>query len=164
MQAKGELIDVVSADEGPFSTERAGALPIYNAVEIAKQEGADALYAYEIGKGGLVSYMGTNDARSVEAKIGAGDEEAALVYRAMAYQIAKSIGGLATGVSGDVRAIILTGGLANSQLLMNMVRKRVAFIAEVFVVPGEREMPALAAGGARLLAGSEQARKYVYPY
>lgn len=163
IQAKGELIDVVSADEGPFSTERAGGLPIYNASEIARAEGADRLYAYEIGGGGLMSYLGTNDAIEVERRIEAGDEEARLVYDAMAYQIAKSIAGLATVVCGEVRAIILTGGLAHSARLTATIRQRVGFIAPVYVYPGEREMIALAEGGFRLLRGEEKARTFSDP-
>lgn len=160
IQARGELIDVVSADEGPFSAERAGALPIYSASEIAKIEGADSLYSYVIGRGGLISYLDTNDAREVEKRISEGDEEAELVFRAMAYQIAKSIGSLAPVVSGNVRAIILTGGLANSEFITEEVRKRVEFIAPVFVYAGELEMEALLEGGRRLLKGDEEAHSF----
>ena len=62
------------------------------------------------GEGGLYSYMNTFDAREVEEKIKNGDEYAKLIYDAMALQIAKSIGELATVVNGDVDAIIITGG------------------------------------------------------
>ncbi len=160
VQAKSELIDVISADEGPFSAERAGALPIYNASEIAKKEGADALYSYEIGRGGLISYLDTNDAREVEKRITQGDKEAELVLKAMAYQIAKSIGSLAPVVCGDVRAIILTGGLTNSEFITKEVKKRVNSIAPVYIYAGELEMEALLEAGIRLLRGEEEAHKF----
>ena len=160
IQSKGELIDVISADEGPFSAERAGALPIYTAAEIAANEGADGLYSYEIGRGGLISYLGTNDAREVLRRIAAGDEEAASVFKAMTYQIAKYISSLAAVVCGNVRAIILTGGLAHSELITEQVKKRVEFIADVHVYPGELEMEALAEAGRRLLRGEEEAYSF----
>ena len=160
IQAKGEFIDVISADEGSFSPERAGGLPIYNASEIAREEGADGLYSYEVGRGGLISYLETNDAIEVERRMRAGDEEAGLVYRAMAYQIAKAIGSLAPVVSGDVRAIILTGGLAHSKFITEEVRKRVEFIAPLYVYAGELEMEALHEGGMRLLRGEEEAYSF----
>ncbi|NLV98217.1 MAG: butyrate kinase [Clostridiaceae bacterium] len=157
IQSKGEIIDVVAADEGAFSPERAGSLPIYNAAEIAREEGADGLYSYEVGRGGLMSYLQTNDAIELERRMREGDEEAGLVYRAMAYQIAKAIGSLAPVVSGHVRAIILTGGLANSEFITEEVRKRVEFIAPLYVYAGELEMEALYEGGRRLLRGEEEA-------
>jgi butyrate kinase len=160
IQAKGTFIDVIAADEGAFSPERAGGLPIYNASEIAREEGSDGLYSYEVGRGGLISYLETNDATEVERRMREGDEEAGLVYRAMAYQIAKSIGSLAPVVSGNVRAIILTGGLANSRYITEEVRKRVEFIAPLYVFAGELEMEALYEGGRRLLRGEEGAYKF----
>ena len=62
---------------------------------MAREEGADAMQSYEDSIGGLISYLGTNDAREVEAMIANGDEEAKKVYRGMAYQIARYIGSLA---------------------------------------------------------------------
>jgi len=49
-----------------------------------------------MGKGGLVAYLGTNNADEVEKRIQNGDEYAREVYEAMAYQIAKEIGAMAT--------------------------------------------------------------------
>ena len=58
------------------------------------------LFPYEVmkklvGQGGLVGYLGTNDAVRVEKRIAEGDEKAELVYEAMAYQVAKEIGSAA---------------------------------------------------------------------
>ena len=153
----GEIIDVVSADEGAFSTERAGGVPIYQAARIAREEGADALYAYEIGEGGFTSYLGTNDAREVERMAANGDEEACLVIDAMGYQVAKAIAGLATVVNGNVRAIILTGGMSHMKRLTDAINERVSFIAPVFLMPGELEMEALATGAYRVMRGKESA-------
>src|SRR3712207_776385 len=90
-QKNGRLVDIISSDEGPFSTNRAGALPIYSCITMAREEGADAMQSYEDSIGGLISYLGTNDAREVEAMIADGNKEAETVYKGMAYQIARYI-------------------------------------------------------------------------
>ncbi len=158
LQSKGEIIDVVTADDGAYSPERAGGLPVFVAARIAREESAEALYQYEIGKGGLISYTGSNDAIGLERRALAGDEYAQLLYEGIAYQVAKSIGGLATVVRGDVRAIILTGGMARSTLLTDAITERISFMAPVYLFPGELEMQALAAGGYRVMRGEETAR------
>ena len=156
-QKNGRLVDIVSSDEGPFSTNRAGVLPIYSTITIAREEGAEALQKYEDSIGGLVSYLGTNDAREVEKMISEGNEEALKVYKAMAYEIAKSIGSLAIVDRGKIDAIILTGGMSYSKMLTDWVKEYVEFLAPVHLYPGEFEMKALAYGGYRVMKGEETA-------
>lgn len=154
----GRLVDVVTAEDGPFSTERAGALPSIQLIEYVRREGPEKALALERGKGGLVSYLGTNSTIEVGRRIEAGDREAETVLHAMAYQVAKAIGEMATVLKGEVDAIIITGGMANSARLVDWIRERVEFIAPVAVMPGENEMQALAEGGLRVLRGEETAR------
>lgn len=113
-----------------------------------------------VGSGGLVAYLGTNDGMEINRRIKAGDENARLVYEAMAYQISKEIGAAATVLKGAVDGIILTGGLAYDQLLVGWVRERVGFITRIFVYRGEFEMLALAQGVLRVLIGKESVREY----
>src|SRR5690606_11746961 len=108
------------------------------------------------GKGGLVAYLGTSDGRDVEAMIEAGDKKAELVYEAMAYQVAKEIGACAAVLKGKVDAILITGGISYSKMFVDMIKERVAFIADIKVYPGEDEMLALAQGGLRVLKGEEE--------
>ena len=112
------------------------------------------------GKGGLISYLGTNDARDVEKMIAEGNKEAAIIYEAMAYQIAKGIGELATVVDGEVDAIAITGGIAYSKMITDWITKRVKFIAPVHIHPGENELESLVLGSIRVLDGKEEARIY----
>ena len=107
-------------------------------------------------KGGLVSYFGTNDARKIHELMDNGDKKAKLVLEAMAYQISKAIGELATVLKGQVNAIILTGGIARSNFISDKVRERVEFIAPLFIIPGEKEMQALASGALRVLNNEEK--------
>jgi butyrate kinase len=83
-----------------------------------------------------------------------------LIYKAMAYQIAKEIGATAAVLRGEVNAIVITGGVAHSSMLIDWVRERVAWIAPLLVYPGEDEMLALAQGALRVLRGEEPARVY----
>jgi butyrate kinase len=67
---------------------------------------------------------------------------------------------MAVVLKGKVDAVILTGGLAYSELLCGRIANRVEFIAPVKVYAGEDEMQALAEGAARVLRGEEKAKIY----
>lgn len=160
---KGKMIDANNANEmGPFSPERAGGLPVGDVVRMCYS--GDYIYS-EIkkklrGKGGLVAYLGTNDAREVTKMIENGDLVAKLIYEAMAYQIGKEIGAMSTVLSGNIDAIVLTGGIAYSKYLTDYVTDMVGFIAPVMLQPGEDEMRALNEGVLRVLSGEESAKIY----
>jgi len=160
---KGQIIDVNNANEGgPFSPERSGYLPVSSLVKLCYS----GKYEYPelkrklVGKGGLTAHLGTNDSREVEKRIESGDQQARAIYEAMAYQIAKEIGAMATVLKGQIDRIAITGGLARSQILMDWIQDRIAFLAQVEIIPGENEMDALAAGALRVLTGEEKALSY----
>jgi butyrate kinase len=164
LHRRGVIVDMISDDEGPFGPERAGGLPGFQLVELCFEEGQTkkSVLTQLKRRGGLMAWFGTTDSRKVEERIAAGDEQAKLVYEAMAITVAKNIAKLAPVVSGRVDAVVLTGGMAYSQLFAGMVADRVRFIAPVAVLPGENEMSALAEGALRVLRGEESARKYIY--
>jgi butyrate kinase len=112
------------------------------------------------GAGGIVAYLGTNDMMTVEKEIEKGNKRFEEVYEAMAYQISKEVGGLSAVLSGDVDAIVITGGIAYDRNFIGWIKDRIGFIADVLVYPGEREMEALALGALRVLRGEEEARVY----
>ena len=159
---QGKIIDIVADDEGPMSPERSGGTQLLSLMEFFEKSGMNVKdFKKRIrGKGGLLAYIGTTDGRKIEELYIEGDEKVKLVYDAMAYQISKYIGWLAPVLNGEVNAIIITGGLAHSKLLTDMVIPRVNFIAPVTVMPGECEMEALAGGGMRILSGDEIAKHY----
>jgi butyrate kinase len=113
-----------------------------------------------VGDGGLKAYLGTSDMREVDARVEAGEEWAGLVFRAMALQVAKEIASFAATLSGEVDAVILTGGIARDVGFVELVTSRVQWIAPVLVYPGEDEMRALAQGALRVLSGEEEALVY----
>jgi butyrate kinase len=153
----GRIIDVNNGlnGDGPYSPERAGGLPVGQLVDLCFSGTLTKTEIHKLlkGKGGLVAYLGTNNAVEVEERVLAGDQKAKLVYDGMAYQVAKEIGSMAAVLSGKVDVILLTGGVAYSDYLTNMIRERVSFIAPVLVYPGEDEMMALAFNGHLILTG-----------
>lgn len=160
----GRIVDVNNAllGMGPFSPSRAGALPIGDLVGLAfsgKYTKAE-LERKLVYDSGLKGYLGTPDVREIERRIGAGDSYAALVFCAMAYQVAKEIAAMAAVLKGDVRAVVLTGGVANSGAFVEMIRQRTGFVARLIVYPGESEMAALAAYARAALTGEEEVLTY----
>jgi len=160
----GKVIDVNNGlhGDGPFSPERSGSVPIGDLIELCF---SGDYYQHEVmkmivGQGGLVSYLGTNDAVTVEKRIAQGDKEANLIYDAMAYQIAKEIGAQSAVLSGKVDAILLTGGIAYGKDFVKEISNRISWIADVVTYPGEDELQALAEGAYRVLSGEEQPKHY----
>ena len=160
---RGCMIDANDGNSGgPFSPERAGTVPTMGLIEYIFENklSQDDIKRELVGKAGLVSYLGVNSAQAVEEMIACGNEYARQVYEAMAYQIAKEIGAMATVLKGDADAIILTGGLSGSKMLTDWIKERVKFIAPVQVYPGEDELRALLLGCLRVLRGTEKAKIY----
>ncbi|MBO8160873.1 MAG: butyrate kinase [Thermosipho sp. (in: Bacteria)] len=161
----GKVVDVNNAldGDGPFTPERSGTLPLTQLVDMC----FSGEYDYDFirkrikGKGGLVAYLGTNNAVEIQKRIKDGDKEAEKIYKAMAYQIAKWVGKMAAVLKGDVDAIVLTGGLAyDERYMVKWLKEYISFIAPVLVFPGGDEEKALALGALRVLRGLEKAKKY----
>ncbi|HNV35091.1 MAG TPA: butyrate kinase [Bacillota bacterium] len=161
--ADGLMVDLNNCDkEGPFTAERAGGLPTLDLVELCysgRYTHAQMIKKL-VGGAGLMSHLGTKDAREAERRIEAGDKEAELVFRAMGYQVAKAIGAMAAALSGRVDVIVITGGMARSNRLVDEISRRVSFIAPVRAYPGEDELEALAMGTLRVLRGEEGPKLY----
>jgi len=160
---KGKMIDVNNAnEEGPFSIERCGTMPSLGLVRFcfSGKYNQEQLIRLLTAEGGVFSYLGTKDFVEVEKMVTEGDPKAAAVLSALAYQVAKEIGAMATVLKGAVDLIVITGGMAKAVKLVSLIKERIIFIAPVMVIPGEKELEALAAGALRVLHGEEKALKY----
>lgn len=161
---KGEAIDTNNGvdSEGSYSPERTGTLPVRALINLcySGRYTQAQMWNKTVGGGGLLGYLGTNDAREIERRIEQGDAFAKLVYEGLGYQIAKEIGAYATVLKGDVDLICLTGGLARGKSLTDYIADMVAYIAPVMIFPGEDELRALVEGVLRVLDGKEAARRY----
>lgn len=161
---RGRVIDVNNGldGEGPFSPERTGSLPVGDLVKMcfSGKYSHDEMKKKLTGQGGLVAYLGTNSAYDVSQKVRAGDKDAELIYRGMAYQVSKDIGAMAAVLEGRVDAIILTGGVAYDEMLCGWIEEKVKFIADVVIYPGEDEMKALEEGVYFALKGEIEIKEY----
>ncbi|HAA64486.1 MAG TPA: butyrate kinase, partial [Thermoanaerobacter sp.] len=159
----GKIVDVNNANQmGPFSPERTGSLPSMKVVDLcySGKYSFDEMKKKVVGMGGMVAHLRTNDAKEIERCIQNGDKKAKLVFEAMAYQIAKEIGRMAAVLKGDVKSIILTGGLAYSKRLIEIIIDMTSFIAPITLYPGGDEMEALRDGALRVLRNIEKPKIY----
>ncbi|MDD3969190.1 MAG: butyrate kinase, partial [Proteiniphilum sp.] len=161
---KGKVVDVNQGldGDGPFSPERTGSLPVGQLLKVA----FSGIYSYGkmsemiVGKGGMMAYLGTNDAYIAEREAKDGDKKHREVLEAMAYQVAKEIGAMSTVLRGEVDAILITGGIANSKWFCNLISERVYRIAPVHLYPGQDEMGALAENALLALNGEIEIKEY----
>lgn len=145
---------------GPFTPTRTGTLPLMPLVELC----FSGEYTYKeveamiMKEGGFAAYLGVTDCRAVEQMAAAGDEKAALLLRAFAYQVGKEIGAQCAALQfQNIDAIILTGGIAYSNPIVNDIKKHVGAVAPVMVYPGEKESEAMIAGVLQVLRGEREA-------
>lgn len=160
----GRCVDVNNAfdGEGPFSPERAGSLPPGSLIDLcySQRYTREQLKRRISGNAGLAAHLGTTDVSAIVKAIESGDKKAELVLDAMIYQIAKTIGGAAVVLFGQVDAILLTGGVSYSTYVTSRVRERVEFLAPLYIYPGENEMLALASNGLGALQGTIEVKEY----
>ena len=145
---KGKVVDVNNAlnGDGPFTTNRAGSVVATNLIDLcfSGKYSKEDLYNLITKKGGLISHLGTNDVREVIQMIENGNKYAEIVLNAMIYQIAKQIGGMSINFGGNIDGIILTGAIAKSDYFISILKKYISFLGKIIVIPGEKEMEALA--------------------
>ncbi len=160
----GKAIDANNAldGEGPFSPERAGSLPAADLIRLcfSGKYNEKQLLKRIAGKAGLNAHLGTNNMREILERIKNDDDHARLIVEAMLYHVAKNIAAEAAVLCGNVDAILLTGGMAHSDYVVNELRRRIGFLARVYTFPGEDEMEALALNALSVLQGKCKAKIY----
>ena len=160
---RGRVVDVNNAldGDGALSPDRSGSLPAGQLADLCfgGRFSAEEVRRMICGRGGLSAWVGSNSVREIVERMKAGDDDCRRVIEAMAYQVAKQIGAMAAVLEGRVDAVLLTGGIAYSETVCDLIRRRTAFVAPV-VMPGEDEMGALAENALRVLRGEERPKIY----
>ena len=176
----GRMIDATNnaEGEGPFTPTRTGALSVAsvigyffdnehrNRMGVAEnhyddyESGIKAAREVLTQNAGLTGHFGTSNSDRIHEMVEAGDPKAVRVWDAMIYNICKSIGSMATVLSGDVDGIVCGGGLLRFDDLKQKIRERCEWIAPVSFYPGEVEHEAMAAGALRVLRGEEEPLVY----
>jgi len=161
---KGKVIDTNQALDGfgPFSPQRAGTMDAGAFIRVIYSGiyEQDEIQQLLVGKGGLVAHLGTNDVNAAYKLAQNGDLHARLILEAMAYGVAKEIGSMLAVLKGKADAVILTGGIAYNELIVDFIKKMIEPMCPVFVYPGEDEMRALAEAGLRALKNPGIIREY----
>ena len=161
---RGKAVDANNAlnGEGPFSPERTGSLPVADLIHLCysgkftEQE----LITYISSKAGLTAHLGTNNCLEIERRIKCGDKHAELIFKAMAYHIAKSVAAEGAVLCGNIDAVIFTGGIARSTYMMDIFKKRLSYLAPIYIYPGQDEMLALTENAIAVLKGNRDAKDY----
>ncbi|MBN2395934.1 MAG: butyrate kinase, partial [Candidatus Atribacteria bacterium] len=154
----GKIVDNDNRMESaPFTPERAGGVPPIPLLETCfsgeytKEELLMKLY----GEGGVYAYLGSKNMVMLEKRAEQGDQKVTEIYEAMIYQIGKEIAAMASVLDFEIDGILITGGLARDQFLMNGLRKKIERLGQIYVYPGSNENEALAETVARVLTGKE---------
>ncbi len=160
----GQVVDVFNAldGDGAFSPERAGGVPSGSLIKMcfSGQYSQAEVYKKVVGGGGFNAYLGTNDMRDVDKLADGGDEKAKVIRDAFILQVAKDMGSMACVLGGAVDQIIITGGIAYDQYVVEGLKEKAGWIAPITVYPGEDELLALAQGALRVMNGEESAMTY----
>ena len=160
----GKMVDnsIALLGEGPFTPQRAGTLPTKELVELcySGKFTKDELFVELTKQAGLVSYLNESRVEKIESRIAKGDTQAQLVLEAMAYQIGKEIGAMYVAVGDDVEAIVLSGGIARSEMVVGFIKQRIGHLAPVMIYTETVEMAAMAAGAYKVLSGQLAPKRY----
>jgi len=165
---KGRMIDTSEAlSSGPFTPERTGSLPMVDFIEYVFKNDLTLPQTIKmlVGKGGMFSYLKTKSMIDADQGYKDGDPKFKLIVEAMAYQVSKEIGSQAMALKGDIDALVITGGAAHSDIMVDLIKDRILFLVnhqeeKILLFPGEDELKALAQGALRVLSGEEKPLSY----
>ena len=156
---KGRVVEVNQGLDGwgAISPERAGTV---DAGLLVRMCFSGKYTQHEImrklaGQGGLIAHCGSNNVQELVKKAEEGDSHVALMLHAFAYSVGKEIGAMLAVLKGEVDGVILTGGVAYNDYVVDYVKAMIEPLAKVFVYPGEDEMAALASNALRVLQGEQ---------
>jgi butyrate kinase len=161
----GKVIDVNQAfdGDGPFSMTRTGGLPVGQVIDLcySGKYTREEMRKLVTEQGGIQAYLGTKSLNQVLSMIDEGDEQATFIMDAMAYQIAKEIGSMATVLEGKVDAILIMGSIMNSKFFTTQLMRRIDKIATISVYPIVNDLDSLAMNGMMIQRGEAVVIEYV---
>lgn len=162
---QGRAIDTTGTgpDGGPLGALQSGQLPARMLLKLVREVGEERALQLLSGEGGFHSLAGNAKAKDLEA-LAVSDPDVQAATNAFVHQVCKAVGEQTGALPERPDAIVLTGGLAKWDDLVDRIERRLAWIAPVLVIPGELELEALAEGAGRVLLGLEHAREWKPPH
>lgn len=161
---KGKAVDVNQAfdGDGPFSMTRSGSVPVGQLVDLCYSGKYSHTEMRKLisEKGGIKAYTGASTLNELSGLIDQGDENAIFIIEALAYQIAKEIGSIATVLKGKVDAILIMGPILNGKIFTQSLIERIEFIAPVSLYPVVNDLDSLASNGVMIMKGEAEVLKY----
>jgi butyrate kinase len=163
---KGKTINVVNAlsGEGPFTPERAGAIPAQNLIDLcfSQKYTKEELTYFIAGGGGLFSLLKTKNVFELRQNYDSLPQETKDVLDEMITGFSRSICQLIPDFAGEpIDQIIITGGLAQWPLITDKIKNDLKNLnIGVTLIPGEKELEALRDGAIRVLTNQETAKEY----
>lgn len=141
---------------------QSGPVPPRALLALAHTLGNSAALTRLSSEGGFLALTGSKDLRDLETRL-LSETDVQTVAAAFVHQVCKALGEQTGALSARPDALVITGGIARWDELVDRIERRVAWIAPVLVIPGELELEALAEGAGRVLLGLEQAREWTPP-
>ncbi len=166
LHKKGRVVDVNNGTEGegPFTPERSGGMELGSFLKYIFENNLNFKQAFRmvLGEGGLSAYFKTIDFKGLMEKYKQGnDKRLKIIIEAMAYQIAQEIAARSILANGNIDGIILTGGLAYSDIFVGLISEKIKHISKnIYIIPGEKELEALAEGVVLGIENKVKVREY----
>ncbi|GGK22972.1 putative butyrate kinase [Deinococcus malanensis] len=161
---QGRAVDSTGtgSDGGPLGAMQSGPLPTRALLDLLYEVGQERTLHLLSGEGGFLALTGSANLKDLEMRE-VEDPQVQAAAAAFVHQACKAIGEQTGALSGRPDAIVITGGIARWDALMDRIERRIAWIAPVLIIPGELELEALAEGAGRVLLGLESAREWTPP-
>jgi butyrate kinase len=164
VHAGGKVIEVndINSGSGPMSPRQTGDLPPLQLVELcfSGKYSLEELRIRVTGAGGFVGHLGTDDFDDVVRRVRSGDRKALAVFEAFMHQLVKYIGACAGILDGNVDATILTGLMAANEYFLQLLTKRIDWIAPIVIYPGADDLYSLIEAVLRVMKGVEAVKTY----
>lgn len=158
---QGRAIDTTGTapDGGPMGARQSGPLPTRAVLRLLHTHAEDELLRLLTRGSGFYALAGSANLSEIEGRQGE-DPVAQTAIAAFVHQVCKAIGEQTAALPGRPDAVALTGGIARWDAVVDLIERRLAWIAPFIVLSGELELEALAEGAGRVLLGLEGVREW----
>ena len=146
--------------DGPYTPSRIGQINVSDLLEYIEGKDINEVKKLCVRSGGFTSHFGTSSSDTIHQMMMDGNKEAERVWKGMIYNTIKMIGAMATVLSGDVKGILLTGGLMRFDDIYETIKEACGWIAPIYVYPNEVENEVLAQAGYEVLTGQVTPKIY----